>query len=1022
MRSDTPRSMTLDEKREHFAKFITLLTGELGVSAVFGSQPGSHGSKQVSLPLIENLDAKRLDFLYALCLREAGLLSMSKRSVSSIVEHPSQGALGLSFAIESGRVERALMRKFAGAQEILDHHWKIEATDPELSAMAFGMDPKQATLDQAFAWAAKWALVGKPSYGWDKAFEPELWAQARQMIEAEPFCSLISSSTLRKWEDSVDLSSELWSAWILARGGDKTPKLSPSPKAKALADVKKALETDLPQALSPLLAQIEALKSSAEAKSAQAKTISASIAPRLDQIERERSALEKQKRPFESFSELLMDRQDHLDQAQQCRDAAAQARSELAAAKQTAQQKAEQAKQSADQMAQKGEQKAQSVEQQLSQAQHALEQAQARAQQGQISDEHQARIDELNAKIQELASASAARQAELAEQIQQAQQKAASGSEKQRAQAQAKAQSLQEQASGAQAKADAKAQNLRDKLAALERDARQSLQDQVERLQRSLEALQERLQKAQQTAQARQQKAEGASQLGKRDSARIDKLTASAASNDAEAASHEREAQQLLSQIQKETLKNPSLSSMTPEELMAQVSSMEEALDKLFEESQALEAPVEALTQQARADRQQAKSLNQKASTQAHQTMSALQDQMDAQGVQLDLVERMEEIDGWAEANQAQRDFDERATKELGQPVINGSGGGAGARDVMEQISLKAAGIEELNPNEIFSGVEKLSPLSGFSQSGGADGGSSSAQDASGSSGAGLSSIKAHLVWRKDRDKVIPAPTRDARLIQKLASDWAPTIESVKRVIKSKLKPSFKTVYKGGREEGLLDARSIWKLAAHQGDDFFEIDSRRPDRKAAASVLVDVSGSLAALGSESRDWIAGVALALSEGLDACGIDHEVLGHCAPHEPDFADQRIPATFNRKSCRLDLLVAKRFGERDRSGLASLAPQQADNSDGEALRLAVARLLKKPAKKRVLFMLSDAKPFMQDADTAILDEDLRRAVFEATQKGVRVISIGLGAHEHPVLGSAHASLQKPEDLARALERLLS
>lgn len=1018
MQIDRPK--TLSEHREHFAKFVAILTGEMGVQAVFGDEPGSKGSARIVLPKIESLDAKRLDFLYALCLREAGFLSMSKRSVSSIASHKTQGELATSFALESGRVERALMRKFAGASEILDAHWKREAADPELSAMAFGFDPSKATVDQTFAVAAKWALVGKPAYGWDKLFPKAAWDECVAAVSSASIKQLIDDSRLRKWDDARELAGKVWGAWTALRGGDKTEVLAPSPKAKAIADAQRELTETLPQKLSELTKKEQAARDKVKAASDKVNAILGDNADRLKELNRQINALGKQKAPFANVASHLAEARQHEQNAQASRQAAAAAQANMDAVGQEGQERAQSVSQEAAERAAKDGAKQEELRAQKESMEEAL--ARMRAEAGQLSDEAKARVDALEQKIAKAREDLASKQAQLESSIEQARQKAQDAEGSKREKLEEKMRGLAERLAEAQAKAAGSEQAAQEKIDQAKANDQSKAESARERVENQIAELERKLEKAMQEAAERQSKAASKAAPTARMQKRQEKSAGAKAAAEAQAQALDAAAKAEREAAAKEAARSPKTNGMTEEQLIEEIERLESELAKAGGEKESIEAPAREARHEASEARKEAKEAAHQAAIDAFKEMQKLQEKLDAQGIECDLVERMEEIEGWEGANEAQREFDKRATEELGEPVINGSGGGAGMRNALEEIALRAQGIEEINPNEIFAGVEKLSPLSGFSETGAVDGSSGMADKGDVGSGTGFVSAKAHLVWRKDRDKVVQAPRKDAAVIGALKKKFAPEIAKVKRAFAARMKPSFKSKFRGGREEGQLDGRSIWKLAARQGDDYYEIDCKKPDNKASASILVDLSGSLASLGQDASERLQACALMISEGLSECNIEHEVLGFSAPYDPEFAEQKIPDTFNRKNCRLETVVAKNFSDKGLAGLASLEIAQADNSDGESLRIALGRLSKRSGKKKILFLISDGKPFMQDADVEVLDEDLRRALMDAAAKKVSVVSIGFGPNGHPVLGSAHIGLDKIEGLADALDKRLS
>ena len=1008
------RVKTLSEHRENFAKFISLLTGELGVEAVFGDEVGSSGSKKIVLPKIEGLNEKRLNFLYALCLREAGLLSMSKRSIASVASHKTQGELGMSFAIESGRVERALMRKFAGAQEILDFHWKTEAADTELSSIAFGFNPKEASIDQIFNLVAKWALVGKPAYGWDKLFEKGEWNKCIQAVESEPIKSLISSSRLRSWNDARELAGKIWQHWTVIRGGDKTAVLSPSPKCKLIEGAEKALKESIPEAIKDLIEKRDEFEAKVKEAQKKAKDILGANSARLDILRKNITSINKTKAPFDAVGEHLADAKECQKKFDAAKEAESSVKNKWAQLMSEVSDRQKNAQEVADEKAIKNADKLEDLQKKYSQLQNQLD-----SQSLNVSEEVANRISELERKIEQAHADLEGKETVIKSKIIAEQEKLKDAEDIKREKLMKKVEELSEKLINAKTKTSEQISKMQERANEIKKTAEEKVQKRIEHLTKQLNELNERLTKAQEAAKEQESKALQKAMPTARQQEKMQKLEKQRQECQSTQSLAEHEKNNALRNAESEACKHKETKGMSATELLEKIEELEKALKTAQAEKDAIEEPVKTLMNEARESKKEISALNKQAYNQSHMMMKELQNQLEAEGIECDLVERMEEIDGWSQANKIQKEFDDLASKTLGEPVINGSGGGQGGRDVLEEIALKAKGIEEINPNEIFAGVEKLSPLSGFSDSG--VGGNEGQVDQAEASGVGFSSKKPHLVWRKDKDKVIQAPTKNLNVAKSLKTRYAQEINEIKKAFLCKMKPSFKTKFRGGREEGQLDGRSIWKLAANQGDDFYETDIKKPDNKACASILIDLSGSLASLGDKANELLQACTLALSEGLAGCNIEHEVLGHSAPYEPEFTEQKIPDTFNRKGCRLETVVVKNFNEKGLAGLASVEVKQADNSDGEAVRIALNRLKKRPAKRKILFIISDGKPFMQDSDIEVLDEDLRKAVVEAIAQKVKVISIGFGDNGHPVFGKSHIEMKKLSDLAEALKNNL-
>jgi nitric oxide reductase NorD protein len=196
----------------------------------------------------------------------------------------------------------------------------------------------------------------------------------------------------------------------------------------------------------------------------------------------------------------------------------------------------------------------------------------------------------------------------------------------------------------------------------------------------------------------------------------------------------------------------------------------------------------------------------------------------------------------------------------------------------------------------------------------------------------------------------------------------------------------------------------------------------RPRRRdVAVALLVDASGSTDAwVARDARviDVAREAALCLGEALTALGDRHAILAFSG-HGP--ADVRVG-------------VAKRFEEpwsdAVRARLAALEPDRATRLGG-AIRHATARLLRQPARARLLLVLSDGKPDDDDryeGDYGL--EDVRQAVFESLRAGVRPFCVTIdrsgptylpylfGPHGYTVLWDV---TQLPERLPAIYRRLV-
>lgn len=942
------------EKAEQFASFISLLSGEFDIAITFGGEPGPN---RLVLPDITRLSSRELDFLYALCLREVGTLARSRRQMKDFWSFQTTDALFAAMTLDAARIERYLVRRFAGAGEVLGHHWGVDARDPVLGPVAFGFDPGKATAFQTFFQAVRWHFLGRPArFGWETLFGH--WTDVVSLIDAPEITPLLTHR-LATWEDARETASALAAAFYRLRGESDTSAPIEKPASYDVwQETLDALHKDLPEQLAPLLAQKEALQKEVEALK---EALNARIAEQGIDLPALRKDLQQQAQANRALGAVArpMERQDRVRHAFESRVG-----------------------------------RAGSVEQRTKER---LEREQGR------QESQQERAGAFEERANAIEQAALAREAAAMEKI-----------DRQLDAVRAGLDLLAQELARPEIK-DARRETLTQRQNA-QQDKEKGLESRRQQLQ---EQAQERAQKAAEKSQALRDKADAARQKAEEAARRAGEAAASGASKAGALQEEMKALQAMIDALQEQIGEAAGKLGLKPEAIDPQA--LGSALSGGRESEQRMRAQIEGLVGDQGAIRQlqtAIRELDNQMRTQSHEVLSGLQEKMDEAGVPCDLVERFESMEGWAGADEVQKAFDQEATDETHRPVVNGSGGGKGHRDMLVELALKAEGINAIDPNYIFADVARLSPLSGFSESGARDGEGGVAASPR-THGAMGTSVSRHTVFSRQYDVVLPALVRDARQVEALRRDLGPSVRLIRDVFARKLKPSFKLRFRGGRDEGELDARAVWKLAARQGDDYFETAHRRPENKSSAVILVDVSGSMESIGDEAARRLQSVVLLLSEGLAASSVHHEVLGFAAPVDDRLVSQQPPSTFNRKSCRLETTVIRQFRDKGLDALLSLVPMQADNSDGESLRIALNRLSRQPGKTKLLFLVSDGKPFMHDADPEILDEDLRAALVEAARR--KVVVIGVGFAPHPVLGEQAITLNVPEDLPRAIERFL-
>lgn len=946
----------LSDKLTSFGQFLTLLSGQFDIRVTTKDHPLPNA---LVLPNLEQMSETDLDVLYGLCLREAGTLSKSQRRTEFLRKLSTKRELQAATLVDQARTERFLTRKFGGAGEILLTHFGKLAHNPSYTKIIMGLEPKKATSDQVFLFAFKWHMLGCPKFGWDKLFDQKVWDQACLIINK--YGQELLATPLRKYEDALLLSKEALALWYKkTKTQDASAQRGTSKEEKAYEKALKDIEDRVRKTAQAFQERIDAEK---------------------DKAQKIREKLEQKK---EEMQDVLNPLKDKLDDLKEKRQEFSSVKNEL-----------------------RQMEKMSSCEQSLSQKE---EKTQEKVQH--LSEKK----DDLAMRAENTATPDLSSLEEKKKELEKQIEEKRKHFDEQHASLEDKRQELEKQLQ--EATTDKKKEALQDKLNKLEEKStslEQKQQDWEKRLAERMEALDNRAQNKEDRAKERSEKLEERAKDAQQKLDDLKKQLDQLTQEKQAAQQKQHQAEQAL----KEALKKAGVSNnqSSIDDLVNEMNQSMEEYQKTQSEWEKATRPLESLKQ---AFQEATKKANQEAKKGRWETEKALhqiEKELAQQGVDLDLTEKMEEMEGWDQANKAQEDFDRKASEKLQMSVINGVGGGRGNRDMMLLVEDTLSALHEVDPNAIFEDVQKLSPLAGFA----AGSGKNEADLSSSKNNQEQESVftqKSHTVWSKKFDRVIQAPVKKASVVQKLRATNKKEIDQVKKIFLSKMKPSFKPKFVGNKEEGDLDSRSLWKFAANQGDDFFEVVKKRPVTKGSASIVVDLSGSMEASSENASEKLQKLVLLLSEGLSACHIPHEVLGYYAPIDENLSNQDIPSAFNRKSCRLETVVIKDVKDKSLHGLASLSVQQADNSDGESVRVALNRLLKQAGTTKMMFLISDGKPYMQDSDCDILDADLQKAVMEATNKKVVVAGLGF-AKNHPVLGSSYIELDEA-NMVQSIEKL--
>lgn len=235
-----------------------------------------------------------------------------------------------------------------------------------------------------------------------------------------------------------------------------------------------------------------------------------------------------------------------------------------------------------------------------------------------------------------------------------------------------------------------------------------------------------------------------------------------------------------------------------------------------------------------------------------------------------------------------------------------------------------------------------------------------------------------------------------------------------------------------GYKSGRLHSAGLHRVLA--GDDrVFRRMHENKSSDVAVCLLNDNSGSM--WGDKMKTAMT-ASYALSTTLERVGIKHEVLGFTTMHsmaaakEAGAEEERTGIAFSR-TMPIYMPIYKGFDERVTPEIKQRfagAPRQRfmnANVDGESVEYAIARILKRPEKRKVLIVLSDGQP-AADGDMGQQISHLKRTIAGAAKLGVETVGIGILSdavrHFYPKHFVLNRVEQLPGLVMQELKRILT
>lgn len=255
-----------------------------------------------------------------------------------------------------------------------------------------------------------------------------------------------------------------------------------------------------------------------------------------------------------------------------------------------------------------------------------------------------------------------------------------------------------------------------------------------------------------------------------------------------------------------------------------------------------------------------------------------------------------------------------------------------------------------------------------------------------------------HLVTQGEKAVLKQKFTHIAKMHKGLA-------KRLTKVLQEKLLSTLKQGWRFDQEEGVLDASKLASFIASGHSKIFRLPQKKDVMDTTVTLLVDNSGSMRGRPIEMAALTTDV---LSRTLDKCGVKVEVLGFTTKawkggeSRIDWISEGRPEQPGRLNDLLHVIYKpanKPYSKcRDHFSFMLADDLLKENIDGESLKWAYNRLIRRTESRKILIVISDGAPVDYATDrhnpVGYLDKHLKEVVSQVEKnKNVELLAIGIG-----------------------------
>ncbi len=252
--------------------------------------------------------------------------------------------------------------------------------------------------------------------------------------------------------------------------------------------------------------------------------------------------------------------------------------------------------------------------------------------------------------------------------------------------------------------------------------------------------------------------------------------------------------------------------------------------------------------------------------------------------------------------------------------------------------------------------------------------------------------VKGYRPYSTEKDVFKPHPLGKLEVYNAISEELNGIVTTLRGRLSRILLSQKRSRWDGNKRKGILNPSQLHQVVAKTSESVYRVRKDGIKLSTAVSILIDLSGSMGSKIRITRE----TAILLSETLNRIYIPFEMLGFSGDHASIKSKDIDRKLFSRWGS-LDMYYFKSFeenyGREQKERIAGLHAHR-ENYDGESVLFAANRLLARPERKKILFVLSDGAPCAAlCAGSEKLAQHLKSVVKELEKKpGLTLFGFGM------------------------------